>query len=91
MAKRANRIITQIEETVSSHCSEVGLAYTPDDLYRLKDEGKKAIMLGIENGYAIGHDIAQIEHFRKRDMAIYSTGKSEPYLSIFSILFCLST
>lgn len=69
---KANRIITQIEETVSSHCTEVGLAYTPDDLYRLKDEGKKAIMLGIENGYAIGHDLAQIEHFRKRGV-VYMT------------------
>ena len=69
---KANRIITQIEEMVSAHATEAGLAYTPDDLYRLKQEGKKAIMMGIENGYAIGHDLSLIEHFRKRGI-VYMT------------------
>ena len=69
---KANRIITQIEEMVSAHATEAVLAYTPDDLYRLKQEGKKAIMMGIENGYAIGHDLSLIEHFRKRGI-VYMT------------------
>ena len=69
---KANRIITQIEEMVSAHGTEAGLAYTPDDLYRLKQEGKKAIMMGIENGYAIGHDLSLVEHFRKRGI-VYMT------------------
>ena len=69
---KANRIITQIEEMVSAHGTEAGLAYTPDDLYRLKQDGKKAIMMGIENGYAIGHDLSLIEHFRKRGI-VYMT------------------
>ena len=69
---KANRIITQIEEMVSAHATEAGLAYTPDDLYRLKQEGKKAIMMGIENGYAIGHDLSLLEHFRKRGI-VYMT------------------
>ncbi|MBQ5642478.1 MAG: membrane dipeptidase, partial [Bacteroidaceae bacterium] len=69
---KANRIITQIEEMVSAHGTEAGLAYTPDDLYRLKQDGKKAIMMGIENGYAIGHDLSLVEHFRKRGI-VYMT------------------
>lgn len=69
---KANRIITQIEEMVSAYGTEAGLAYTPDDLYRLKQEGKKAIMMGIENGYAIGHDLSLVEHFRKRGI-VYMT------------------
>lgn len=69
---KANRIITQIEEMVASSPSEVGLALCPDDLHKLKDEGKKAIMLGIENGYAIGRDLGQIQHFRNRGI-VYMT------------------
>jgi microsomal dipeptidase-like Zn-dependent dipeptidase len=69
---KANRIITQIEEMVNANATEVGLAYNADDLYRLKNEGKKAIMLGIENGYAIGHDLSLIEQFRRRGV-VYMT------------------
>ena len=69
---KANRIITQIEEMVNANATEVGLAYNADDLYRLKNEGKKAVMLGIENGYAIGHDLSLIEQFRRRGV-VYMT------------------
>ena len=69
---KANRILTQIEEMVSKNCSAVEIAYTPDDLYRLKREGKKAIMLGIENGNAIGKNLSNVEKFRKRGV-VYMT------------------
>lgn len=69
---KANRILTQIEEMVARNCTAVDIAYTPDDLWRLKAQGKRAIMLGIENGYAIGKDIANIEAFRKRGV-VYMT------------------
>ena len=69
---KANRILTQIEEMVASNCTQVDIAYTPEDLYRLKDQGKRAIMLGVENGYAIGKDLTQVEHFRKRGV-VYMT------------------
>ena len=61
---KADRILNEIEAMVAKSCSYVDIAYTPADLYRLKSEGKKAIMLGIENGYAIGNDISNIERFR---------------------------
>ena len=48
------------------------IAYTPADLYRLKQAGKKAIMLGIENGYAIGKDLRNVERFRRRGV-VYMT------------------
>ncbi len=69
---KANKILTEIEDMISQNSSFINIAYTPDDLYRLKAEGKKAIMLGIENGYAIGKDISNIEHFRKRGV-VYMT------------------
>ena len=69
---KANQILTQIEEMVAKNCTAVDIAYTPDDLWRLKAQGKKAIMLGIENGYAIGKDISNVEAFRKRGV-VYMT------------------
>jgi len=47
-------------------------AYTIADLPRLKAEGRKAIMKGIENGYAIGLDICRLDHFARRGI-IYMT------------------
>ena len=41
-------------DKVAKNCTAVDIAYTPADLCRLKKAGKKAVMLGIENGYAIG-------------------------------------
>jgi len=69
---KANQILTQIEEMVAKNCTAVDIAYTPDDLWHLKSQGKKAIMLGIENGYAIGKDISNVEAFRKRGV-VYMT------------------
>ena len=69
---KANQILTQIEEMAAKNCTAVDIAYTPDDLWRLKREGKRAIMLGIENGYAIGKDISNVEAFRKRGV-VYMT------------------
>lgn len=69
---KANRILTQIEEMVDANCTAVDIAYTPDDIARLKHSGKKAIMLGIENGYAVGKDLSNVEKFRKRGV-VYMT------------------
>ena len=69
---KANRLLTQIEEMVEDNADYVGIARTPDQLYQLKYEGKRAIMLGIENGYAIGHDLNLVEHFRRRGV-VYMT------------------
>ena len=69
---KADRILNEIAAMVAKSCSYVDIAYTPADLYRLKLEGKKAIMLGIENGYAIGNDISNIERFRNRGV-VYMT------------------
>ena len=69
---KANRILTQIEEMVAANCTAVDIAYTPSDIARLKHIGKKAIMLGIENGYAIGKDLSLLEHFAKRGI-VYMT------------------
>ena len=69
---QANNLLDGIEQMVAKSPSHVSLAYTPADLYRLKSEGKKAVMMGIENGYAIGNDVKNVELFRKRGV-VYMT------------------
>ena len=69
---KANHLLTEIEKMVAKAPNFVGIARTPDDLYRLKSEGKRAIMLGIENGYALGLDLANVERFKDRGV-VYIT------------------
>ena len=69
---QANNLLDGIEQMVAKSPSHVSLAYTPADLYRLKSEGKKAVMMGIENGYAIGNDVKNVERFRNRGV-VYMT------------------
>lgn len=69
---KADRILNKIEETAARFCSYVDLAYTPAEALSLKQQGKHSIMLGIENGYAIGKDISNVERFRRRGV-VYMT------------------
>lgn len=68
----ADQILTQIEAMVSANSAVIEIARTPSDLWRLKQNGKKAIMLGIENGYAIGKDLNLLQYFRNKGI-VYMT------------------
>ena len=69
---QTDRLLTQIEEIVQANSDRVGLAETEEDILCLKAEGKKAILRGIENGYAIGQELSLLEHFKKRGI-VYMT------------------
>lgn len=69
---QADRILDQIEEMVAANGAAIDMARTPADVSRLKAEGRKALMLGIENGYAVGRDLSRVEHFRRRGV-VYMT------------------
>ena len=69
---KACALLQGIEERVAANSSYVAITDNPAHLWRLKNEGKKVIMLGIENGYAIGNDIENIERFRRRGV-VYMT------------------
>lgn len=44
----------------------VELALTPDDVRRISAAGRKAILIGIENGYQLGDDLDNIRVFAER-------------------------
>ena len=57
--------LQEIHRQMELNRSRMCIAYTPQEVHVLKAAGKKAIMLGVENGYAIGKDIENIARFRK--------------------------
>ena len=60
----ATRLLGEIR-TMAENTEGVALAFTPDDLVRNKREGLRSLMLAIENGYALGDDLANVERFRR--------------------------
>lgn len=69
---KAHRILSDIEMMAHKCEGHVRIAKTPAELYRNKAEGLKSVMLGIENGYAIGKDLGNIQAFRDRGV-VYMT------------------
>jgi len=60
---RAFTLFDTIDAVVERYPGLAGLAVSPDDAYRLEKAGKRAVFIGIENGYAIGKDLSLIKHF----------------------------
>ena len=62
----ADLIFDKIETIVKANANYLNIARTPAELYENKRKGYKSIVLGIENGLAIGRDIANVKHFTQR-------------------------
>ena len=61
--EKAFNIINQIKQQIENNSTVAAQGYTVSDLKKNKTEGKKSIFIGIENGYAIGQDIGNIQRF----------------------------
>lgn len=68
----ADLIFDKIEDIVSRNSKYVSIARTPSDLYEDKRKGRKSIMLGIENGLALEHEVQNVKHFAQRGI-VYIT------------------
>ena len=88
--ERAFRTFDAIQEAIKAHSSMAELALVPDDAYRIEKAGKRAIYIGMENGYPIGSDLSLIKryydlgaryitlcHTRNNDICDSSTDKPE--------------
>ncbi len=64
---KAQEIVMRTIDSIQSHLSvrtaTSGIALNPDDAYRLKKDDKSIVFIGIENGYAIGNDLSNIQKF----------------------------
>ncbi|GHT69123.1 hypothetical protein AGMMS50239_35390 [Bacteroidia bacterium] len=60
-ADKTFSILNTLLKQIDKNKNTIGQAKTVADLQRLKKEGKKAILLGVENGYGIGKDLANLQ------------------------------
>ena len=68
----ADLIFDKIEQMVAANKHYLSIARTPSDLYKDKRQGRKSIMLGIENGLALGGNLDTLKHFKQRGV-VYIT------------------
>ena len=68
----ADNIFDKIEALVARNSRYLSIARTPADLWMNKHQGKKSIMLGIENGHALDGKIENLYHFARRGI-VYMT------------------
>ena len=79
-----------IHEAVKTNSSLAETALTPDDAYTIEKKHKRAIYIGMENGYPVGRDLTLLERFydlgvryitlchtRNNDICDSSTDKAE--------------
>ncbi|MDR1743983.1 MAG: membrane dipeptidase [Dysgonamonadaceae bacterium] len=69
---KVSGIIDEIYAQVNMNTDLCAIARTAEDAERLKSEGKNAIFIGIENGYAIGKDLKMISKYKERGV-LYMT------------------
>jgi len=56
-------IFNAIHNAVKKNSDLAELAFTPDAAYRIEKTGKRAIYIGIENGYPVGNDLTLVEKY----------------------------
>lgn len=61
--QRAMQLFQTIHDSLEKNSELAGLALTADDAERWAGEGKRAIYIGIENGYVIGHDLSLLQTY----------------------------
>lgn len=88
---KTEQIFESTYAAVNKHSDRAEIAMTPEQGYALEKEEKRAIYLGIENGYPIGNNLDNINHFydlgtryitlvhtRNNDIADSSTDREGP-------------
>ncbi len=63
---KAEEIFDATYKAIGRIPEKAEIALTVADGYRLEDEGKRAIYLGIENGYALGGKLNNVDYFYER-------------------------
>ncbi len=61
--EHAEKLIEITKKMAAEHPDLAEMAYTPDDAYRIEKAGKRAIFMGMENGYPLGKDLANVKYF----------------------------
>ncbi|RAK03232.1 membrane dipeptidase [Larkinella arboricola] len=60
---RALEIFQSIHDALKKHPDQAELATTPADAYRIEKAGKRAVFIGMENGYPVGEDLSLLKMY----------------------------
>ncbi|MCH7656788.1 MAG: dipeptidase [Bacteroidetes bacterium] len=65
--EKARNYVMEIFDAILTSVDEnkdiAAIATSPEDAYEIEDKGKRAIFIGLENGYPIGNDLSLIEKY----------------------------
>lgn len=61
--EKADHILEVIKSNVNKSPSLAELAYSTDDINRIVNLGKRAILIGLENGYPLGEDLKLVKKY----------------------------
>jgi len=88
--KEALETLEAIDKAIKTNSGLAEKALTPDDAYRIEKKQKRAIYIGLENGYPVGRDLTMVKryydlgvryitlcHTRNNDICDSSTDKAE--------------
>jgi membrane dipeptidase len=60
---RALELFSALHEKVSVYPDQAEIGLSSEDVYRIKKEGKSTVYIGVENGYPVGNDVANVKEF----------------------------
>jgi membrane dipeptidase len=60
---QALKLIEITKKMVADYPDLAEIALTPEDAYRIEKSGKRAIFMGMENGYPLGKDLSSVKMF----------------------------
>ncbi|MFD1144218.1 dipeptidase [Larkinella insperata] len=60
---KALEIFQSIHDALKKHPDQAELATTPADAYRIEKAGKRAVFIGMENGYPVGEDLTLLKTY----------------------------
>ena len=61
--EKANNILSVIKDRVTKDSKFAELAFSSEDLNRIVKEDKRAILIGMENGYPLGTDLTLVDKY----------------------------
>ena len=64
--QKAVKLFENIEDALTQHPDMAEPTATADEVAAIKNKGKAAVLIGIENGYPIGNDLSIIKEFYDR-------------------------
>ena len=83
--EKALAIFDKIHKAVAANPAVAGIATTPRDAYDLQKQGKRAVFFGMENGWPVGNDLANLKQYYDLGLRYITLSHSANNLSLIHI------